>query len=54
MRSILLQIIREHGYEPRIALYIDGRLGVPLDGIAPDEVGTWLQGFISALPPLED
>jgi hypothetical protein len=32
MRSILLQIIREHGYE----------------------VGTWLQGFINALPPLED
>jgi hypothetical protein len=53
MRSILLQIIREHGYEPRIALYIDGRRGIP-SSLAPDEVGTWLQGFINALPPLED
>jgi hypothetical protein len=53
MRSILLQIIREHGYEPRIALYIDGRRGIP-SYLAPDEVGTWLQGFINALPPLED
>jgi hypothetical protein len=53
MRTITLQVIREHGSETRLAVQVDGRRGVP-SSLAPEEVGTWVQGFIAALPPLED
>jgi hypothetical protein len=53
MRTITLQVIREHGCETRVGIQIDGRL-TSLMSLAPDEVGTFVQGFIAALPPLED
>jgi len=53
MRRFTLQVVREHGTEPRLAVQVDGRRGVPAY-LAPEDVGTWIQGFIAALPPLED
>jgi hypothetical protein len=53
MRTITLQVIREYGCETRVGIEIDGRLTSPMS-LAPDEVGTFVQGFIAALPPLEE
>jgi hypothetical protein len=51
MRTITLKIIREHGYETRLAVHVDG---CHVAGLAPEDVQPWLQGFIAALPPLEE
>lgn len=53
MRTITLQVVREHGTEPRLAVQVDGRRGVP-SSLSPEDVGTWIQGFLAALPPLEE
>jgi hypothetical protein len=53
MRTITLQVVREHGTEPRLAVQVDGHRAVPAS-LAPEDVGTWIQGFIAALPPLEE
>jgi hypothetical protein len=53
MRSIRLDITREPGEAPRIAIKLDNNPRITAF-LPPEDVGTWLQGFIAALPPLTD
>jgi hypothetical protein len=52
-RTITFDIIRELGSEPRLSVQVDGR-HIGLASLAPEDVGPWIQGFIAALPPLEE
>jgi len=54
MRTITIDIIREHGEgPPRLGIRIDDRRGYATF-LNPEDVGSWLQGFIAALPPVEE
>ncbi len=54
MRTITIDIIREHGEgTPRLGIKLDDHRSYDTF-LDPEDVGPWLQGFIAALPPLED
>ena len=53
MRTITLDVIRERGDAPRFGVKLEDHPRY-VTFLAPDEVGTWLQGFLAALSPLPD
>jgi hypothetical protein len=53
MRTITLNIIREPGNSPRIGVRVNNEL-LYAAFLRPEEVTTWVQGFIAALPEPEE
>ena len=53
MRTITLDITRERGAAPRFAVKLEHHPSY-VTFLSPEDVGTWLQGFIAALPQLPE
>lgn len=53
MRTITLDVIRESGHAPTFGIKLENHPRY-VAMISHEDIGTWLQGFIAALPPLTE
>lgn len=53
MRTITLDLIRESGHAPIFGIKLENHPRY-IAMISPEDIDTWLHGFIAALPPLTE